>query len=455
MASPRFPPMPRSHRFLLPALLLGVLLSSCATYPQRVSGAMREFEQARFAEAAEQFEKAAAKESEFLAGAEAGFCWLAAGEWGLAEQALERAVGAIRSIEERGAIGVGAGADMAAGLLVNDAARTYRGEGFERLAVHNALALAYLARGDLEGLRVETKRSEIVLDSEEDLYESDYAAGGLAHFLSATSYLLEEDLDDALIDFRRMVDRGTGLEIAGPEALRIAQRLGREDLVRELETRFAPTPLPDHPEPAWIVLIAGVGYAPTKYEERLDWPTPAGVVSFAAPQYTPRYETDERLEILAGSYGVQSSIVEDIDLVARENLEDRLGAVALRSAARNAGRLALRKTFEDDEQFAAAALVDLWSLFAERADLRSIWTLPASWQGLRMAVPPGVHDIVLRSTYGASGSLGRYELLPGETLFVIARTIGPSIHAHPVGGLRLDPTETLSSPGDFSAPIQP
>ncbi len=416
---------------------------------------MQVFEQARFADAAVQFEKAAARESDFLAGAEAGLCWLAAGEWELAEQSLERAVGSIRSIEERGAIGVGAGADLAAGLLVNDAARTYLGEGFERLTVHNALALAYLARGDLQGLRVETKRSELVLDSEEDLYESDYAAGGLAHFLSATSYLLEEDLDDALIDFRRMVDRGAGLELAGPEALRIAQALGRQDLVRDLKTRFEPTPVPDHPEPAWVVLIAGVGYAPTKYETRLDWPTSAGVVSFAAPQYTPRYDTGERIEVIAGSYGVQSAIVEDLDLVARENLKDRLGAVALRSAARNAGRLALRKTFEDDDQHAAAALVDLWSIFAERADLRSIWTLPANWQALRMAVPPGIHDIELRSTQGASGSLGRYELLPGETLFILARTIGPSIHAHPVGGLRLDPTVPLSPPGDFSAPIQP
>lgn len=432
-----------------------VLLSACASYPERVASAMSAFEQAQFAEAAKQFETAAKRESAFLAGAETGLCWLAAGEWELAERSLERAVEAVRSMEDRGLIGASALKNLAAGYLINDASRTYRGEGFERLAIHDALALTYLARGDLDGLRVETKRAEIVLDTEESLYESDYAAGGFAHFLSATSYLLENDYDDALIDFRRMVDRGAALEMAGPEALRLARRLGRQDLVRELETRFVSTELPNHPNPAWIVMVAGVGNAPVKYETTISLPTPAGVVSFAAPQYTPRADASERLELLAGSHRAVSAIVEDIDLVARENLEDRLGAVALRSAARNAGRLALRKNFEDKEQYRAAALVDLWTLFAERADLRSVWTLPANWQALRLPVDPGVHDIDLRSTRGASGLIGRYELEPGETLFVIARTIGPSIYAHPIGGLRLDSDEPSSVQADPIATNQP
>ena len=422
-------------------LAVALLACSCASYPERVAPAMAAFEQADFDRAAELFADEDRTGSEFLAGAEAGMSWLAAGEWPQAAQALERAALAVRGFEDRGPLSLSSGAETATSLIFNDTTRAYQGEGFERLLLHAALGLAYLAQGDLDGLRVEVRRTDALLTSEEQLYETEYAAGGLASFLSATSYLLEEDLDDALIDYRRMLDRGVGVQLAGPEALRLARALDRQDLLADLEDRFDPTPVPPGaPEPAWVVVVAGLGLAPVKFETNVSIPTSAGFVSFSAPQYASRPSPIHALRIRDRKTGANATTVtvEDVETVARENLEDRLGAVALRSAARNAARLALRKQFTDDDKHGAAALVDLWSIFTERADLRSWWTLPGAWHATRMALPPGVCELELEALGGGSGDLGAYELLPGETLFVFARTVGPHVHAHPIGGGRLE-----------------
>jgi hypothetical protein len=89
---------------------------------------------------------------------------------------------------------------------LNDTALAYRGEGFERVYVHACLGMAYLAQGRLDDVFVEVRRANKILEAEEGLYEKEYRAGGLGHFLSATTYELLGKWDDAAIDYRRMVE---------------------------------------------------------------------------------------------------------------------------------------------------------------------------------------------------------------------------------------------------------
>jgi uncharacterized protein len=81
---------------------------------------------------------------------------------------------------------------------------------------------------------------------------------------------------------------------------------------------------------------------------------------------------------------------------------------------------------------------DVFTVVTERADLRAWQTLPNTWQAARAFVAPGNHELVLDAEGGSSVALGTFELAPGETLIVLARSLGSRVYAHAIGGRRLD-----------------
>jgi hypothetical protein len=55
-----------------------------------------------------------------------------------------------------------------------------------------------------------------------------------------------------------------------------------------------------------------------------------------------------------------------------------------------------------------------------------------------MWVAPGEHEIALEAVGGENTMLGTFKLEPGETMFILVRTLGPRLYAHTVGGQRTD-----------------
>lgn len=256
-----------------------------------------------------------------------------------------------------------------------------------------------------------------------------------------------------------MLDKSVGLGIAGPEAARLVRRLGRHEEFPDLLAEHPEFPaLPGAGErPAWIVAIAGVGLAPFKEERMLAFPTPAGVISMAVPVYVSRYQAvaGMRLELPQAGSAFELATLEEVEQVARENLDDRLTTLAAKTAIRNAARLALRNNLQDNGSGGALAAlaVDVYSLLAERADLRSWLTLPQRFQALRLAVPAGEHELVLVAPGAGRIELGRRYLEPGETLFVLGRSVGTRLSAAAVGGQPVFGASLAPSPS--SEPLDP
>ena len=216
----------RSDFVALVGLLLGLLGAGCASYPDRTEGALHAFSRGHFQEAARKFADDGITDSAFLSGAEAGTAALVAGDWQAALEHLHRAADEVRDLERRALIGTDSLSEELGTWVFNDTARTYRGEGFERVYLHAGLALAYLALGYEEDSRVEIRRSNALLESEEKLYEKEYEAGGLGHFLSAVLYELEGLPDEAYIDYGRMEEKGVGTRIEGRALVRLANQMG-------------------------------------------------------------------------------------------------------------------------------------------------------------------------------------------------------------------------------------
>jgi hypothetical protein len=368
-----------------------------------------------------------------------------------------RAADFVKDIERSALISPESLAETLSSWTLNDTMTTYKGEGYERVMVHACAGLAYLADGRYDDARVEVKLANALLESEQELYEKEYAAGGFGHLLSALAYELEGDLDDAYIDYGRMAEKGVGDEFAGKALLRLARILDRgDDLERWRERYGDETALPDGA--AQVVVLAGVGLAPFKQEVSITLPAPEGLIRWTVPRYVERPQPVGRLvlSVDGAKESVHTVVVEDVARVSHENLEDRIGWMAARSAVRATGKYVLSKQLNDSADGLGWIVGSLFTLATEQADLRSWQTLPASWQAARLYLPPGEHRLVLAADGGGRAVLGTYELTPGETMFVLARTLGTQVHAYPVGGLRIDPQPAQAAePPPAQGPTQP
>jgi hypothetical protein len=442
-------PFARSSTALL--VLLVQVGTSCASYTERTAGALADFQSGHFERAEREYSDEDEIGSAFLSGAEAGTVALTAGEWDKALEYFGRAVLAVRDVEGRALAGPERLGETLASWALNDTAKAYQGEGFERVYLHCGLALAYLAKGRMDDVYVEARLANELLESEEELYETKYEAGGWGHLISAVTYELIGDKDDAYIDYQRMVEKGVGTSIAGRALVRLARQLGREDELPRLEHEHGPDV--EHPAgAASVVVLAAVGLGPYKVETVLPIPTGDGLFQMAVPGYAERPQPVSALRLIDSSSGssVRTDLVERVTKVAKENLEDRLLWIAAKSVAR--GLLKRELTQQLEKQYDEIGLIagDLFTLFTERADLRAWLTLPDSFQACRMFVPPGVRAFTLEAVGGESIDLGTLELEPGETMLVFARTIGTRLHPHVIGGkpvdLVADPSPTLQEP---------
>jgi hypothetical protein len=216
---------------------------------------------------------------------------------------------------------------------------------------------------------------------------------------------------------------------------------------------------------------AGVGLGPFKMENTETLPLAHGVGQFSVPEFVQRPQAVGAIELrmTGASAPLRTSSIEDVARVAKENLADRMAWLAVKSALRGALKYEATRQLgrelgkNNDSGEAVGYIVGgLLTMATERADLRAWLTLPDTWQAARMFVAPGEHELFLDAVGGDSVRLGTFKLEPGETLFVLARTLGPTIYAHTIGGQCIDqappepappaPAETTTTPPTSTTP---
>lgn len=442
----------------MPMLLLVPLLlalASCRSYPQRTAQAFDGFRRGDFDTAVELYADPKTTGSPFLAGAEVGMVALASGDWERAQAGFDRAAEEVREVEDRALVSAEALGEELLAFTLNESMSPYAGEGYERVQLHACLALTYLARGNLDGVWVETQRANKLLEKEEELYETKYQAGGLGHFVSALSYELQERFDEAYIDYLRMEEKGVGVELTGRALVRLGTRMrDTERLPGFIERYGDDLELPDGA--ASIVLIGAVGLAPYKVAKTLTIPTGDGLLQWSVPGYVSHPDEQSVLELgITGASSVRASVLEDIDRVSRENLDDRLLWLAARTAVRSLLKRELTQELQRKHEVVGFIAGSLFTVLTEQADTRAWQTLPRAWQAARLWVEPGQHELVLRGKR-ESVSLGTYGVDPKETVIVLVRELDGTLYPHVIGGLRIDVPPPAPTLEDVASPnIEP
>lgn len=368
-------------------------------------------------------------------------------------------------------------------FLVNDNARPYYGENFERALVHMFSALNYEALGQTEEALVEIRRLNFFLRQleVEGLQKNTYSDDSFGHYLAAMFFEADGQLDEALIAYKKALGsyrahRGAyGVKTPSlllAQATAVAARLGRSDL-RELRRRYGavePRVLPKGF--GEVVLVHYNGRAPEKIDVFVDvafgegWAyvnrfevdsqsqrqiADASMIAtsiatsesfrVAFPEYREVPHTIAYAEVKADAWGepVRAELVEDIGAIAVRDLEDRIARIRAKAIARAAIKYALNKGVEkavrdsDDpnaDLFATAVQIGGGILrnSTELADKRGWLAVPDQiWMAV-LPLPAGDHSLRLtyRDARGAAVATGRIEELrvkPGRRSFAIAATM--------------------------------
>jgi hypothetical protein len=460
------------------------LLSGCAQHAQVICRPLELISARDYAAAVEALDETAIASSSndrFLYRVQRGHLLHLAGEYKASNREFEIAVDALRELEPFSL------SETVSDYTLNEAARAYHGEDFERAYVHYYMALNYLAMDDLEEALVECRRVDQVFRELDGRYAEDtgrYQDDGFIRYLTGLIYEARGERDAAFIDYRKAVldYRGEGGAATG---MRVPSGLlrsfvcngrarGRDEDVAAVVDSVDVT-CDEEPSGEIVVLIES-GWAPYKREAALrvpivrdrvpraywEHPDLEAVIKIAVPEL-------ESVPVEAGGYSVAivdsasdeertvafAERAQDIDALSRWTLARRLPALTARSAIRTTlkavavvkAQEAREKGREEQEEkgetrgwlarifdFAVDHVVPVVVGETEQADTRSWITLPSEIWIARARVDPGEYELVVEVTAKGdrrclSRSLGRVRVGRGGKVFRSCRLVG---QPHPI-----------------------
>jgi hypothetical protein len=391
------------------------------------------------------------------------------GDYAASRVEFARAIAAVRDADERAVVSVRDTGDEVASWLLNDNARRYEPQGYERVFLHHYQALNYLFAGDLEGAGVEVRGANAEQEAarwrhadeietanaaarekrvgagrarslEERFSVMDAAAEQAANsfqnactfYLSGIVYEAMGEPNDAYIDYRKALGIFPNNRYLQLDALRLAETLGMQEDLDEMRTRFrvpeGATFSKREPGSGELVVLYEDGFVPRKEEVKFPVPLPGGGFGAVAfPIY--RYAWSPPAPLHVGRHNIVTLSTEPIayvDAMAVRALKEEIPGIIVRHLIRTGGKsvaaAAATRSDRNVGQLAGVA-VGIWNIVSENADLRSWLSLPRDAQMLRATMPAGRQLLSLRSDDGGTTDKVEVEIVRGKiTLLHVART---------------------------------
>lgn len=267
---------------------------------------------------------------------------------------------------------------------VNETLRSYVGTPSEKVLIHFYLALAYLGLGQFDGARVEILQANVLL--KEPAYE-DSLSGELAsvHMLSAMVFEMNQEFSNARISYTKALSIMRDRKQAIPDALKLgllsmSAKLGLTKEYENYKTEFA---LPDAYQKqgkSTLLLLYANGLASSKKQKKVSVfsPTLEQIISLALPAYDPLTSADIPPRVIAklDDSNVNLELIEDVNLLLREDLSQEIGALTAMALARAVVKYQATKEIQT-QSGALGLLSTVATHLSEIADLRNWRMLPA------------------------------------------------------------------------------
>jgi hypothetical protein len=451
LVHPVRPPLIRCHRgtcLTLLCLLLLLVSSGCQTHPEVVGNIKNEMRQGRLAKPERLSGALGNRDDRLLLYLERGRLRQINGDLENSSDDYLRAMHFFEQEDEKARHTVtGAGRQLMA-TMVNDRTLPYSGRSYERIMMLQQQAFNMLAQADLESLGVMVnnltyqigeaeKRYEKVLaqveknrqsanqgafSAVEDLpaFRAQLASmnrqaaqlrnsfqNAYVYYFCGMYYESRHDWSNAYLAYKTALRLQPDCRRFQDDVRRLAQRMQREEELAE----FALEPMPAATQArntGTIVFFYEQDYVDEKQSFQLSIPIPtsAGVtlVNVTLPYYA---ESSRRLSPLLiqdrrGRRLATTELACDLQLLAAKDLSEQMPGIVTRLVLRATAKAIAGHELQQRLGVGAGFAATLAMAVLEQADLRSWLLLPRYAQVARLELPPGEHDLTLRSPGAAN-----------------------------------------------------
>ncbi len=239
-------------------------------------------------------------------------------------------------------------------FLSSDLALEFRGADYEKVFINYCLAASYASENNMEDALVECRRVNDKLRVLNQNYEENknrYNDDAFIRYLMGILYEKAGDLNNALIAYRNSADvydssYAVDYGISAPlrvksDILRLSSELGMQSVFQDYSSRWPEVswenegPDQDHGE---LVVILEVGMIPARVEKSYTFVLNDRIYRVSLPAIALKRRESWSVTLSSGNTQVQGFLAEDLTGIARKNLEDHAG----RDIARAVARLAIK-----------------------------------------------------------------------------------------------------------------
>jgi hypothetical protein len=311
---------------------------------------------------------------------------------------------------------------IAGSLLLSQELVQYKGDNFEKVLINGMNSVNYLMMNELDDALVEVRRLNEKLHKFKYEGKKNYEQNPYAFYLSAVIWEAGKKWDDAYIDYKNTYDLVPTYPPLHEDLVRSAIRAQRPDDVKTWLAKFPEVKVkPEWKDPTVgeLVFIYQQGWGPRKY------PRP-GATTF--PKLFPVTSSTQRAEVeVVDDKSTSTQRIFNVQDVAIKTLDDDFAALV---AMRVAG-VATKAVVADQVRQKNGLLGDLTFLAlsaADRADLRQWSTLPQSFQVARVYLKGGNHKVRVHGLGYGETRTGEdmpeteINIRPGEKSFLFWRS---------------------------------
>lgn len=393
-------------RLLMLALAI-LLMQGCATSAQKSAGMRQALMQGRPDLALTAAEQGDAASDDVMVNMNRGMLRRMNHDYAGSNEALEAAR---KKIEELYGVSV---SEQAGSVIVNDEVRSFSGDRFEQVLVHDYKALNYIALGQLDEARVEMLQADVKMMEWGETPEED----PFTRYLTGIVFEALGEIDEARVAYTRAVEvyKNTksrqGLNIPYQlknDLLFILSKARMNSELQQYKKQFGMNnyKAPDTKGMGELIVLMNNGLAPQRDQTGIQTYSPelALNIRIAIPTYPnpPAYVNQIRLEVDNQQKVLEP--IENVDGLARAALDSDIAVITARALARAVVKKKMEKEAGDRSGGFAQLAMLVVNTASEIADTRCWNTLPQEIQLARVYLPEGTQQVKM-DVIGQNGSV--------------------------------------------------
>ncbi len=370
--------------------------------------------------------------------------------------------------ENEAKIRLGAVAETAGSVLLNDKTRRYDGHDYEKVMLSTRLAVTHLLNGDWDSARTEVKKThereaiiaELRAKETEELEKESKAKGITTTFKDLNGYPIEtlnapevtalkngyqSAFSHYLAGFVYETLNEPGLAAPGYRQAAELQPNVKvlEDGLAGLETRSSLL----KPGETDVLFVVEAGSAPAR--KSITIPVPVIVnnlgvipISFPILRSEPNRSNALTMVTIDGNNNAPLATITSLDTMSKRALKDDIPGIIVRGIIRAGIKATSQKLLMDQGGGAAIAgiALNVANVVTESADERTWRTLPGTISVARATIPSGSHELSL------PGVANKQTVdIKGSHAIVVVRQIGNQVYwSQPLYGAKLPDYATVS-----------